>query len=291
MIKSILRVLVYPLLVGGNTVFAGFILMSPITPMYAYAGVLPITVLVIILERVIPVYPSWNRSHKDILVDLCHLLVSTYVVTGVTAFLCTGVLAPWWRSQVSQVIPHLLDGPLYYTFWPALLLADFGGYWSHRWMHRTWIWPIHATHHSALRLYWLNANRNHPLDALFFTSFSLLPLVVLCAPEPLMTLISVFATTHAMFQHSNIDTRLGIFRGVISAGEAHRWHHSTIEQEAETNYGNLLLVWDKLFGTWFVPNRPSPEHLGLINDEPYPENYWRQITAPFTKKHGYSTTK
>jgi len=67
--------------------------------------------------------------------------------------------------------------------------------------------------------------------------------------------------------------------------DLHRWHHSKEIQESNNNYGNNLIVFDRLFGTYFHPERqevPSRhiEEIGLLNPE-YPESYLGQLAAPF----------
>ena len=67
--------------------------------------------------------------------------------------------------------------------------------------------------------------------------------------------------------------------------DLHRWHHSKEIQESNNNYGNNLIVFDRLFGAYFHPERqevPSRqiEEIGLINPG-YPEGYLGQLTAPF----------
>jgi sterol desaturase/sphingolipid hydroxylase (fatty acid hydroxylase superfamily) len=84
------------------------------------------------------------------------------------------------------------------------------------------------------------------------------------------------------FQHSNVDTKLGWLNYIISGPELHRWHHSRIIRESNTNYGNNVIVWDILFGTFFLPKELAVGELGLINRN-YPSTFMSQLKAPFIK--------
>ena len=65
--------------------------------------------------------------------------------------------------------------------------------------------------------------------------------------------------------------------------ELHRWHHSRILDEANTNYGQNLIVWDVVFGTRFLPaDREPPEDIGLTGLSAFPMDYLGQLASPFT---------
>ena len=68
---------------------------------------------------------------------------------------------------------------------------------------------------------------------------------------------------------------------MCSAGpELHRWHHSELIAESDNNYGNVLIIWDLIFGTWFLPKGQRVERLGLINRD-YPMGFLTQMRTPF----------
>jgi len=67
---------------------------------------------------------------------------------------------------------------------------------------------------------------------------------------------------------------------VISSAELHRWHHSKLIHESNRNYGNNLILWDLLFGSWFLPRDRRVGDLGLINRD-YPLDFESQMKTPF----------
>ncbi|EOY6419643.1 sterol desaturase family protein, partial [Pseudomonas aeruginosa] len=68
-------------------------------------------------------------------------------------------------------------------------------------------------------------------------------------------------TVHLAFQHSNLDYSLGWLRRVIGVAETHRWHHKRDFEDAQVNFGEFLLVWDQLLGTFYdSASKPSRGH-------------------------------
>ncbi len=242
-------------------------------------------IAIAIAERWLPYRPRWNRSHGDILTDSLHALVS-------------GVGTTQLARPVVQLGAGILAGALStwlgHTLWPvgwspfaqltlALLIAELPQYWLHRWQHEyDWLWRFHAVHHSAPRLYWLNAARFHPLDLGLLYVVGYLPLVALGCPNDVILLFSLFDAVFGMLQHSNIDVRLGPANLVFSMAEPHRWHHSRSLVEANTNYGSNLIIWDLLFRTYSLPrNREPPAAIGIADLPRFPSGYMAQLAAPF----------
>lgn len=65
--------------------------------------------------------------------------------------------------------------------------------------------------------------------------------------------------------------------------EPHRWHHSRTLEEANTNYGSNLIIWDLVFGTFFLPReRQPPATIGIANMPDFPATYLSQLASPFT---------
>lgn len=256
------------------------------------------------LEQVQPHSHRWQRPHGDRCTDALHFVVSMAISVAALRFL-RATLAPLLAAQLTRLAHgssspwiaaagQTLHSPIHLSLWPhawplplqlvlGLVVAELGGYVSHRAMH-TWnrLWPFHATHHSALRLYFLNASRNHPIDMLISVVATFLPLVFLGMNDTAFALFSVFTSTHLLLQHSNIEQRTGPLNWVFSTAEVHRWHHSRRRHEADANYGQVLLIWDVLFGTRRVPQVfPPPVDVGFDGDAGYPQGYLGQLIEPF----------
>jgi len=241
-----------------------------------------------LLERVHPLHASWLHSTGDLSVDLRHALTigSALALAGPIA-LVIGVAVAGWLSERFGVGLWPDAWPLPAQLGLALVVGELPQYWVHRLQHeRPWLWRFHALHHSAPRLYWLNAARFHPIDILmnYFPSYILL-IALGCPPESI-ALFGLVSAVHGNFQHANLQLRCGPLNWLFSMAELHRWHHSPRIEEANTNYGQQMIVWDVVFGTRFLPrDRVPPERIGLAGGlSAFPMTYLAQLASPFRWK-------
>ena len=235
------------------------------------------------LERVLPHRPEWNRARGDVGVDSAYL-ATTSAVIGVMRSLVAAVgvwIASWIARDFGLSLwPH--DWPLLAQLPLAWALVELFAYWPHRWLHSVaFLWRLHATHHSAERLYWLNATRAHPLEHVFRACFGLLPLAVVGAGPELLVLSVLSDAVIGLFQHANIELRLGPLNYVFSAAPVHRWHHSRVRAEADRNFGDSFIFWDLVFGTYFHPRDREVEAIGIAGLDAFPRGFWSQLASPF----------
>jgi sterol desaturase/sphingolipid hydroxylase (fatty acid hydroxylase superfamily) len=285
-VTSLGAVAVFPVVMGGAVGLMIWLLGRGVAP--AFALVVTDTAAlacVAVAERLLPFRRHWNRDHGDTATDAAHALVSG--LGGQQALKplldAAGVIGAGWIARTLGAGAWPADWPLAAQLGLAMLIAELGTYWTHRAQHR-WepLWRFHAVHHSAPRLYWLNAARFHPGDLCLLFASWYLPLAVLGCPEPVLALTAMFDTVLGLLQHSNIDVRLGWLNRVFSMAEPHRWHHSRTLAEANTNYGSNLSVWDVAFGTFHLPaGRLPPADVGLADMPSFPAGWAAQIAAPF----------
>jgi sterol desaturase/sphingolipid hydroxylase (fatty acid hydroxylase superfamily) len=239
--------------------------------------------LVTVLERLLPYRREWNRPRGDLWTDAAYVPTAWALGAVLQPLVASvGVIAGGWLSRT-------LDAGLWPAHWPLLaqlalaaVVVELPSYWAHRAMHEVpWLWRLHATHHSAPRLYWLNATRAHPLEMAFRGVVGLLPLAVAGASAELIALSGITNTVVGLFQHANVDIRLGPLNWVFSAAPVHRWHHSRDLAEANRNYGDTFIFWDAVFGTRYMPEREPPRELGIAGLDAFPRGYLAQLAAPF----------
>lgn len=283
--KRLLSVLLFPTVFFSVMASATWSLLAGYNPnvvMLTHMGF--VVVLLAVVERFFPYERSWSQSQGDVGTDCMHLVVSNVGVSVLAELVVLPpglILASYLASQYGVGLwpshwPLLAQGVL------AVLVAELPYYWFHRLSHEMEpLWRFHSVHHSAPRLYWLNAVRFHPVDAFVGYAIQVFPLVVLGCSPIVLAWHATFLGVHGPFQHSNLPLRLGPLNWVFSMAELHRWHHSTNEEEGNTNYGGNLIVWDVVFGTRYLPQEvPSPE-IGVGGMPDFPQNYWGQLTAPF----------
>ena len=280
-------VLVFPVLLGGS-IWVTLILFDAGVDAAVAAGVVTGAsgLGILGLERRVPHHRSWLHSKDDLATDIAHavniLIAIGILITPVIVFV--GIRALGWLSD-------RFGGALWPTEWPllaqlplALVVAEFPKYWHHRLQHNTdLLWRFHATHHSCPRLYWLNAARFHPIDLAIDGVLGGITLVALgCGIEGL-ALFNLVSGVHGYLQHSNLKLRLGPLNYFFSMAELHRWHHSPILEEANHNYGQNVIVWDLVFGSFYLPNdREPPEEIGIPDLSAFPMTFWPQMASPFT---------
>jgi len=162
--------------------------------------------------------------------------------------------------------------PLWFAVPAALMLWELGAYVAHRSAHEwPWLWRLHALHHAPQRMTVLNNFRLHPLDFVLKTALSMLPLLLIGFSSQAIALVGVVRGVVVAFQHSNADLRHGRLNYVFATNSVHRWHHSTQANEANANYGTVLVLWDHLFGTLRVRDeRQDPKTMGLFDTPHYP---------------------
>jgi len=238
---------------------------------------------VVLLERLLPYRREWNRSQGDLAADGAYLPltvgVNMLIEPGVAI---AGAAAGGWLSAKIGIGLWPSAWPLLAQLALACVVVELFDYWAHRVMHESGIlWRFHATHHSAPRLYWLNATRSHPGEMAFRGAVSILPLPFLGAGQALLAMNGIVNIVVGLFQHANVDFKLGPLSWIFSVGEMHRWHHSGRIEETNTNYGNNFLFWDAVFGTRYRPSgRAAPERLGIDGLDAFPRAILGQLVAP-----------
>lgn len=279
--KFLIQIFSYPLIAGGAALLLIHLAASgaaywPLFPLVVVAGI----VVVALLERVAPYEPDWNRDHDgDTVVDTLHLLVSYLLIQSAVAmaFGLRELLPESWGLWTRSA-------PMWMQVGLAGLIMDLGLYAMHRASHASsFLWRLHAIHHSPERLYWLNGGRRHPLSALVLAAPGLTVLLALGATPIAVGAWMSFMSVHLAFQHANLDYRLGPLRHVLSVAEMHRFHHKRDFEDAQVNFGEVFLIWDHLFGSFFdAPHSPRKGEVGL-RGETAPNHYWVQLQWPFKR--------
>lgn len=280
-----IRVMIYPAVICLAVLAHWFMAMSELPLLVAtYAPVLCAALLIHLLEQRLPYKKQWLPNKSDLGNDALFMLLVQVVLPKALAFLAAIYLIDWlsttswttgfWPNQLPVALQAVL----------MLMVADLFRYWLHRAFHEwPFLWSFHAVHHSPQKLYWMNVGRFHPLDKALQFLFDALPFILLGISQEVLALYFVFYAINGFFQHCNINLRLGMLNYVISGPELHRWHHSINYREADKNYGNNLIVWDLLFGTYYLPKDRLVGDLGLLNRN-YPKSFVSQMKTPFVNK-------
>jgi sterol desaturase/sphingolipid hydroxylase (fatty acid hydroxylase superfamily) len=240
--------------------------------------------LVTWLEARFPHRAEWRPHAGEVQTDLAFMVVVQLALPPIVGFFFTYALVGPSRAldlPVAWIWPHAW--PIWSQAVLMVLAVDFLRYWLHRAAHTyDVLWRLHSVHHSVEQLYWLNTARFHPVEKALQMVLDSLPFLLLQVDPTVLALYYLAYASNGFFQHCNIRLRYGLLNYIVGSAETHRWHHSRLPREANSNYGNTVIVWDLLFGTWFLPRERDVEALGL-QDPDYPKSFWTLLRAPFNR--------
>jgi sterol desaturase/sphingolipid hydroxylase (fatty acid hydroxylase superfamily) len=243
---------------------------------------LAIALPVMLLQRWYPYEESWRGKPTEFLLDALHAVLSNAVPTAFVRALVFGAVvavSDWSIENLGGTVwPRW--SPLWVQLPIALLVSDFFSYWAHRFCHTNALaWRIHALHHSAERMYVGVSVRNHPFNAILTYGAQTLPIALLGAGPEVLALHGVLNATIGVLQHSNLDMRTGPINWFFSTPELHRWHHSPVLEESQSNYGADLAIWDWVVGTRHLPADREPRAVGIPGVK-VPLNYFQHLSVP-----------
>lgn len=153
------------------------------------------------------------------------------------------------------------------TWWAvalAVLIADFTYYWEHRIAHEVRIlWTQHAVHHSSREFNIITGIRFGPLESLWALLMHV-PMILVGFPPELVLFGSLSVLAYQTWIHTETIGKLGPLEKVLNTPSHHRVHHGSDEKYLDRNYGGILIIWDRIFGTFQVEEE-TPRY-GLKRD-------------------------
>ncbi len=214
----------------------------------------------------------------------------------VNSLVTVALLAPplaLLATMVHAVLPASWTGaaaalPLWARMIAAMVVGEIGFYWGHRWSHEfPLLWRFHAVHHSAEHMNFLVNTRAHPVDMLFTRLCGMVLLfatglasTVGSKPDLVPMLVLLIGTLWSFFIHANLRWRLGPLEWLLSSPAFHHWHH-TRDDHQDHNYASMLPVFDRIFGTHYVPKH-WPAAYGTAT--PMPASLTGQFFEPFAPR-------
>ncbi|MCA9510132.1 MAG: sterol desaturase family protein [Myxococcota bacterium] len=236
------------------------------------------------LERAFPASPRWRSDPREMGADALHMVLSNAVPMALLRALLLGALvaatAPIAERFGAGLWPaHASLGA---QFALALGLAELVNYALHRAYHETRLWPLHAVHHCSPRMYFGISVRKHPLQALLTYGGRFSVLWGLGATPQALAMYAVFVSANSYLQHANVRMTTGPLGLLLATPELHREHHAKPIERHDRNYGDSLIVFDRLFGTFRAPE-PSgvpSDDIGLPGIE-VPQTFAAHWRLPF----------
>ncbi|VWX54293.1 sterol desaturase family protein [Novosphingobium sp. 9U] len=207
-----------------------------------------ITIVVLLLELVLERHAGWRMNRQEFFTDLFYVVLSATVITWTTEALAEAPLRAL-KASLGLKTGWVLAMPWLAQVAFAVFVLEFGQYWMHRLMHNvTPFWLTHAPHHHLTQLNAAKGAVGNPIE-LFLISLSVLALfdfdkTALFAAFNTMGVISTFA-------HANVRSNPPIWYSFFfTTIRHHSLHHSTDYEATRCNYGNSLILLDRVFGTY-----------------------------------------
>lgn len=225
---------------------------------------------VALLEAAIPLFARPTAMPERRRVNLymtVQTLLFAFVLSSAVA------VAALYLPLASPALMTRLDFPAAAQFVGGIAAADFAyGYVGHRTLH-AWpaLWRYHRVHHSDAFVDVTTTYRTHPLETAWRHLWLFTMVWALGIPAAAVTVYRVLAAVNALFEHANIRVRPALDAAaswVWVTPNMHKVHHSRIQAETDSNYGNVLALHDRVFGTFLPTERAFAVRYGLDDVDP-----------------------
>ena len=210
--------------------------------------------MVVVFEFVIPSKRISNASDKRIEVNFA-------LGTSVLAIQILPLLSSYGAALLAKShnigLLNWLDLPFWLSVAISFILFDLWSYWLHRASHKIpMLWRLHQVHHTDQSIDASTTFRTHPLTIVVYGCGNFI-IGLLLGIEPVgVLLFDVCKLSNAWIVHADIAPFPKIsafFDKLIVTPAVHHRHHSAKQIETDSNYGELLSIWDRLFGSFTVP--------------------------------------
>jgi sterol desaturase/sphingolipid hydroxylase (fatty acid hydroxylase superfamily) len=218
--------------------------------------------LVSVIESAVPFFDKdWRRRHVAPNLALTATSLGLNFVFNATVVVAVGLLGLHRVGSSQSASPSIANVLL------AFVVLDAATYACHRSMHYLpFLWKVHRVHHSDPLVDVTTALRFHPIETAWRFVFILVPAVAFGFSPGVVAGYRAASAFMALFEHMNVklwqplDTVLSF---VIGTPNMHKLHHSRRAVETNTNYGNILSLFDRLFGTFTPSAKAASVDCGL----------------------------
>ena len=216
-----------------------------------------------VFEFASPAYIFNYKKIKHIGVNVVFLLTSG--ITGIVLALLTVSVIAWAGEQRIGLL-YSLNLPVWLHFLAGIVLLDvIAQYGVHFLLHKVkWMWRLHMVHHSDTHVDATTGTRHHPGDYLTREIAALFAMLIFGIPIEYYLGYRMITIFFAYFTHANI--RLGqldrILSYIIVTPDMHKFHHHIERPWTDSNFGNILSIWDRMYGTLVYEN-PQDVRFGL----------------------------
>jgi len=241
-----------------------------------------------IIEGAIPlIQPQYKKNKfRHAIVNFSFTVMHLIIHTGLAVFII--LLSDWCRATGFGLVYWTGAGVLGTVIISFLLLDLMGGWMAHFTQHKTMVlWRFHMVHHADNNVDVTTGLRHHPVESVLRGVFFFAAIFLSGAPMYAVMIYQTITVLFVAFTHANIRLPKLIdsaMSWVFVSPNMHKVHHHWQQPYTDSNYGAVLSVWDRLFGTY---RHLEPDQLRYGLDRYYPnehdENFMQLLKRPFER--------
>ena len=209
--------------------------------------------------------------------------------SGITNTIRDGVKFSFAIISYSWLVDHMTVyklEPVWLAVVIAFVVEDFSGYWMHRLNHRVNIfWNRHIIHHSSEEFNLSCALRQSISNTIRFAAIFMIPAALLGIPTKIFAILGPLHLFMQFWYHTQLIGKLGLLEYILVTPSHHRVHHAINPEYIDRNYSQILIFWDKLFGTF----QPELDDVKPVYGTLKPAHTWNPVIINF--KHMWQLFK
>lgn len=226
-------------------------------------------------------YKKWKHAKVNLM--LLGFVMAINVIFGVATL---GIFN--WLTASKIGLLYLFNGPIWLELLISILVLDLiAQYGAHYFLHHVkWMWRLHIVHHSDKNVDVTTGTRHHPFDFLLRELFALFAVILLGMPLSFYLFYRILSILFTYWTHANIKLPLALDKTLallIVTPNLHKFHHHYQLPWTDRNFGNMLSIWDRIFGTYLYDDPKKIVYGVDIADHENDENFRVQLGIPFNK--------
>ncbi len=192
-----------------------------------------------------------------------------------------------WSAIHQFGLFHWIDVPLWLKVILGVMCLDFTSYWFHRMAHTSpLLWRLHRVHHSDTTMDTSTFFRGHPFEVLVFGTSSIVACIIFGIELQILGVYFIIQLPFLVAQHANIqlpDWTDKVFGKVFITPNIHKVHHDQKQYYTDSNFADIFVFWDKLFGTYKYISVKSLQYGLKEFDANKKQTFWYLMISPFMK--------
>jgi len=241
-----------------------------------------------ILEGAIPLLPMSYKKNKlrhasvNFAFTVIHLIIHTFLAIVIIK------LSDWCKANGFGIVHWMNAGILSTIIISFLVLDFFGGWLVHITEHKVkFLWRFHVVHHADNNVDVTTGLRHHPVESVLRGLFFFAGIIVSGAPMYAVMIFQTILVLATAFTHANISLPKWIDRPmsyILVSPNMHKVHHHWKQPYTDSNYGAVLSIWDRIFGTFMKLDHKEIKYgLDRYYSNEHDENFMQLMKKPFGK--------